>query len=42
MWKGETLHSEWIKNFRMPGEKFVILADELSPFISPDPSAPRM
>ena len=42
MWKGETLHSEWIKNFRMPGEKFVILADELSPLISPDPSAPRM
>ena len=42
MWKGETLHSEWIKNFRMPGEQFVMLADALSPFIGPDPSAPRM
>ena len=42
MWNGGTLHSEWNKNFRMPGEQFVMLADELSPFISPYPSAPRM
>ena len=37
MWNEEDLPSEWNKNFRMPREKFVMLADELSPFISPDP-----
>ena len=31
-----------MKNFRMPREKFEALADELSPYISPDPSSPRM
>lgn len=38
----EALPSEWNKNFRMLREQFVMLVDELSPFISPDPSAPRM
>ena len=42
MWNEEALPSEWNKNFRMPREQFVMLADELSPFIGPDPSAPRM
>ena len=42
MWNEEALPSEWNKNFRMPREQFVLLADEISPFISPDPSAPRM
>ena len=38
MWNEEALPSEWNKNFRMPKEQFVTLADELSPA----PSAPRM
>ena len=42
MWNEETLPSEWNENFRMPREQFIMLADELSPFISPDASAPRM
>lgn len=42
MWNEEALPSEWNKNFRMPREQFVLLADEISPFISPDPSALRM
>ena len=42
MWNEEALPSEWNKNFRMPREQFVLLADEISLFISPDPSAPRM
>ena len=41
MWNEEALPSEWNKNFRMPREQFVLLADEISPsVISPDPSAP--
>ena len=31
MWNDEALPSEWNKNFRMPREQFVMLADELSP-----------
>ena len=38
MWNEEALPSEWNKNFRMTREQFVLLADEISPFISPDPS----
>ena len=28
MWNEEALPSEWNKNFRMPREQFVLLADE--------------
>ena len=42
MWNGEAIAEEWIKNFRIPKEQFNALADELSPYISPDPSSPRM
>ena len=42
MWTGESLTEEWVKNFRMPKEKFDQLADGLRPYISSDPSSPRM
>ena len=42
MWTGEAIAEEWMKNFRMPREQFEALADELSPYISPDPSSPRI
>ena len=42
MWSGEAIAEEWMKNFGMPREQFEVLADELSPCISPDPSSARM
>ena len=42
MWNGEAIAEEWMKNVRIPKEQFNALADELSPYISPDPSSPRM
>ena len=42
MWNGKAIAEGWEKNFRIPKEQFDALADELRPYISPDPSSPRI
>ena len=41
MYTGKMLARDWMKNFRMPKDKFDQLANELKPYISPDPLSPR-
>ena len=42
MWNGKAIAEGWEKNVRIPKEQFDALADELRPYISPDPSSPRI
>ena len=42
MWNGKAIAEGWEKNFRIPKEQFDALADEFRPYISPDPSSPRI
>ena len=41
-WNGKGIAEELVKNFRITKEQFDALADELSSYISADPSSPRM
>ena len=42
MTSGEAPPEEWNKNFRMSRENYVVLVNELRPFITPDPNSPRL
>ena len=41
MMEGRCVPEDWKKNFRMSREQFMMLVDELRPFITPNPRSPR-